>query len=74
MTGIMIRSNDFQSPISFNTHHRFKFTGRPSEIMGAISSPKYYHVIIKKRLNLISSKFNKLNLHKLSNTNENHNG
>ena len=24
----------------------FKFTGRPSETMGAFSSPKYSHVII----------------------------
>ena len=41
--------------------------------MGAISSPKYSHVIIKKRLKSYEFKFNKLNLHKIFNTNENHN-
>ena len=49
------RSNDFHSPLDpLNTHHRnladFKFTGRPSQVMGTISSLKYSHVITKKSL------------------------
>ena len=42
MIGLMIMSNDFHSPRSF------EFTSRPSETMGVISSPKNSCVIIKR--------------------------
>ena len=39
-----MRSNDLLIHITC-----FKFTGRPSETMGAFSSPKYSHVIINSQ-------------------------
>ena len=78
MTGITIRSNDFHSPRSFeyaspilNLQVR---QARQWGLLVPLNTIMFLYIYIKKRLNLMSSKCNKLNVHKIFNTNENHNG
>ena len=80
MTGIMIRSkpsNDFHSPRFFeNTSPILNLQvgqARQWGLLVSLNTNMFLNKEKKKRLNLMSLKCNKLNVHKILNTNENHN-
>ena len=77
MTGliiVMIRSNDFHSPRSFDyTSPILNLQVGQARQWGLLHVvPLNTLMLLLKRLNLMSSKCNRLTLHKIFNTNENH--
>ena len=73
--GLMIRSNDFHSPKSFEyTSLILNLQVGQARQWGLLVPLNNLMLLYKKRLKLMSLKCNKLNLHNLFNTNENHIG